>query len=56
MPFKRHKIIFFPEKSQKEYVGLPYLKFSDPSSETHLFFYLALSGPRPEIITITDYI
>ena len=40
MPFKMHKIIFFPEK--KKYVCLPCLKFSDPLPETPLNFYLAL--------------
>ena len=40
MPFKMHKIIFFPEK---KYVGrLPYLKFSDLLSEIHLFFLFGL--------------
>ena len=51
MPFKMHKIIFFakclskciklyffPEKKKKKYLCLPYLKFSDPLPETHLFF------------------
>ena len=33
-----HKIIFFPEKTQK-HVCLPYLKFSDPLPETHLFLF-----------------
>ena len=29
----------FPEKKlKKKYVRLPYLKFSDPLPETHLFF------------------
>ena len=36
MPFKMHKIIcIFPGKKN---VYLPYLKFSDPLPETHLFF------------------
>ena len=47
MPFKMHKIIFFPEKkNKKKYMCLPYLKFSVPlpvNPETHLYFYLALS-------------
>ena len=39
MPIKMHKIIFFPEKKIKnKYVFLPYLKFSDPLPETHIFF------------------
>ena len=37
MPLKMHKIIFFPEKNN---VCLPYLKFSDPLSEKHLFFFI----------------
>ena len=44
MPFKMHKnIIFF---SEKKYVCIPYLKFSDLLPETPLFFYLALDGSR----------
>ena len=40
-----HKIIFFSrEKKQKKNVCLPYLKFSDPLPETHLFFYLAIAA------------
>ena len=42
MPFKMHKIIFFfstKKNNLKKYVCLPYLKFSDPLPETHLFFY-----------------
>ena len=46
MHFARHfclskciKLLFFPEKKN---VCLPYLKFSDPLPETHLFFYLGL--------------
>ena len=41
MPFKIHKIIFFSrkKKNKKKYVCLPYLKFSDPLSETHIFIY-----------------
>ena len=35
MTFKMHKIIYFFQ------VCLPYLNFSDPLSETYLFFYLA---------------
>ena len=38
MPFKMHKINFFPEKKKllkKKNVGLPYLKFSDMLPETH---------------------
>ena len=35
--------IFCQKKNdQKRYVCLPYLKFSDPLPETHLFLYLAL--------------
>ena len=36
--------IFFQKKIwfYKKYVFLPYLKFSDPLPETHLFCYLAL--------------
>ena len=39
MPFKMHEIIFFPEKKiiKKNYVCLPYLKFSDLLPETHFF-------------------
>ena len=40
MPFKMHKIRFFPEKN----VCLPYLKFSDLLPEI-LIFYLALFKP-----------
>ena len=40
MPFKMHRIIFF---SRKRNVCLPYLKFSDPLSETLLFFLLGLA-------------
>ena len=32
---------FQKENKIKKYVGLPYLKFSDPLPETHLLFYLA---------------
>ena len=39
MPFKIHKLIFF---SRKKSMSLPYLKFSDQLSETHLLLYLAL--------------
>ena len=44
MPFKMHKIIFFPKKNifKKKYVCLTYLKFSDMLPKTHLFFHLAL--------------
>ena len=48
MPFKMHKIIFFPEKKNKKnvslpkYVSLPYPKFSDLLPETHLFFLFVL--------------
>ena len=43
MPFKMHKITFFPEKKLiKKYVCLPNVKFSDPLPKTHLAFYLAL--------------
>ena len=44
MPSKMNKIIFFSRKKKyfKKYVCLPYLKFSDPLPESHLFFYLAL--------------
>ena len=40
-----HEKKFFPEKTilKKDYVFLPYLKFSDMLPETHLFFYLASS-------------
>ena len=41
MPFKMLEIIYsFPEKKtiKKINVCLPYLKFSDPLPETHLFF------------------
>ena len=39
MPFKMHKIIFFPEKK----ICVPILpKISDLLPKTHLFFYLAL--------------
>ena len=37
MPFKMHKIIFFPEK---KIVCLPKLKFSDLLPEIHLFFFI----------------
>ena len=40
MPFKMHKIIFYPEK---KYVCLPYLKFLDPLPETHFFFLFGLT-------------
>ena len=41
MHFGRHKIVFFPKNNNtKNYVCLPYLKFSDPLPEKHLFFYL----------------
>ena len=54
LPFKMHKIIFFSRKNKnkiyvptlpkifkKKYVCLlPYLKFSDPLPETHLFFFI----------------
>ena len=42
IPFKMHKIIFFFRKNEEKNVYLPYLKFSDPLSETHFFFCLAL--------------
>ena len=43
MPFKIHKIIFFPEKKNIKKMCVPTQpKISDPLSETHLFFYLAL--------------
>ena len=43
MPFRMHKIIFLSEKKlfKKKKMCLPYLKFSDPLPETHLFLYLA---------------
>ena len=42
MPFKMHKIIFFPEKKIKKCVCLPYLKFSDLLPETHIYFLFGL--------------
>ena len=41
MPFKMHKIIFFPEKKiiKKKLVCLPYLIFSDPSRKTLIFIW-----------------
>ena len=46
MSFKMHKIVFFfPEKkSNKKYVCLPNLKFSDLLPETHLFFIWPSNG------------
>ena len=45
MPFKMHKIMYFSRKKEikknKCVPTVPYLKFSDPLPETHLFFYLA---------------
>ena len=40
MPFKMHTMIYFFQKKNylKKCVCLPYLKFSDLSPETHLFF------------------
>ena len=38
--------IFF----QKKNMCLPYLKFSDPLPETHLFLYLALYALKKDII------
>ena len=35
-----HRIIYIFQ--EKKYAYLPYLKFSDPLSETHLLFYFAL--------------
>ena len=44
MPFKMHKIIFFPKKKNNlKKKKDAYLKFSEPLPKTHLFFYLALS-------------
>ena len=42
MHFERPNAQKNPEKRKvkKKYVCLPYLKFSDPLPETHLFFYL----------------
>ena len=41
MPFKMHKILFFPEKKNiKKHVCLPYLEFSDMLPETHFFFFI----------------
>ena len=39
-----HKIIFFLKKKiiKKKYLCLPYLKFSDPLPDTHLFFLFSL--------------
>ena len=43
-----HKIIFFQKKKIiKKYVCLPYLKFSDPLPETHLFFIWPYIGQSP---------
>ena len=40
MPFKMHKILFLPEKKiTKKFECLPYLKFSNLLSETHLFLW-----------------
>ena len=40
MPFKMHKIVFFPKKKIiKKYVCLPHLKFSDPLPETLIVLF-----------------
>ena len=45
MPFKMHKIIFFSRKKYiKKMCAYPTQKLSDLLTETHLFFYLALSA------------
>ena len=41
MPFKMHKIIFFPEKKN---VCLPYLKFSSRYLKHTYFFYFTLAS------------
>ena len=41
MPFKMHKITFFPEK--KTIKKILCLKFSDPLPETHLFFLFGMA-------------
>ena len=38
---KNRIYIFFKKKKIKKIVCLPYLKFPEPSLETHLYFYLA---------------
>ena len=38
--FKMHKLYFLPEKENKKYVCLPYLKFVDSLPETHLVFFI----------------
>ena len=39
LPFKMHKILFYPEKNIiKKSACLSYLKYSDPLPKTHLFF------------------
>ena len=55
MPFKMYKVIFFPEKNnEKRYVCLPYLKFSDPLPETHLFFSVGLSTVHDVLCMFCD--
>ena len=41
MPFKMHKIVFFPKKKKKikKYVCLPHLKFSVPLPETLIVLF-----------------
>ena len=42
-----HKIIFFPGiKILEKICVLPYLKFSDPLPETHLFFLFGLRSRK----------
>ena len=53
MPFKLHRMYFFQKIKiiKEKYVCLPYVKFSDPLPETHLFSYLALFSEHCLICT-----
>ena len=44
-------ILFSEKKIRKKYVCLPYLKFSDPLSETYNFLYGLISGSVVECLT-----
>ena len=50
-----YKIFFFPDKKVIRYVSLPYLKFSDPLPESHLFFYFAISEMSNNNSISTDW-
>ena len=60
MPFKMHKIIFFPEFFFFFFNMCTYLKYSDLLPETHLFFYLAKSevhkDPANKLLVLYAYL